>query len=376
LSVREDFPSADRLSNDWALIGSPEFNSPEITMAATIIPDFEPDDGGRYTIMTASETNEDSYFVSKEPTNTLRVDAGNTTVITVPFANWSPYFRRNERNTIVFGGTSGDNWLMFNGVVVGMSTTAWTTTTALNLYMGVLDSTLDGFFCGTIKEVKVFKQKLTQQEAIDYHNNETYCWRSKAVVDLPMLQAQHDPPLTLDVSGNGNHGTLSGVVKLDRRGYKDNGSSSFIEMPTIPDRNDFVWMSLLKFEETGTDQVIATNGAGFIFRRLSSGIIRATKQTIGGGDSDRPTYLGTHHTVALVVSSTDGISTYIDGVLAGNDSNTEDSPVPGSLRLGKSSADSWWHKGEYHQFMMLRGTFTPTQVYDAHHQMRTQARMI
>jgi hypothetical protein len=231
LSVREDFPSADRLSNDWALIGSPgvddglildgtnyarrnlvgsEFCCNEVSIAAKFIPAFSASDNIEPRLIGNAEYQ--IFKTNNANFNTLRIRLGGTTIANVPFATYSQYWVEGGLNTLVVAGESGDTSAWLNGnLILDSAATVWSYSAQTSLYAGRYSLASTGFFLGTIKEVKVFKQKLTQQEAIDYHNNETYCWRSKAVVDLPMLRLQHDPNNTTGVelvtNGDFSNGT-------------------------------------------------------------------------------------------------------------------------------------------------------------------------
>jgi hypothetical protein len=409
LSVREDFPSADRLSNDWALIGSPgvddglildgtnyarrnlvgsEFDSDKISTTVEFWPEFGT---GENVIRRIYNTNGDDFVAGKwnnAAGNVLKIRMRDTS-FDIPESTYGPYWVVGGRNTLVVFGEPGDTSAVLNGhLILDGATAVWgNKVTQSELYVGARDLGTN-LFLGTIKEVKVFKQKLTQQEAIDYHNNETYCWRSKAVVDLPMLQAQHEPPLTLDVSGGGYNGTLIGVTKLDRRGYQTGGSGNIRTAANVLSVSPKISFGFLVcVEKNGASQVIGA------FENPNLSEISCIMQYIGGVDSIAFFSGGSGGANAAIGSAPGGFFSVIgqyDGVdtsICINGISGANAPSPLPPLPSDSMVVSLFSRGDtittpasdgtkILSGFMLQDALTPTQVYDAHHQMRTQARMI
>jgi len=117
--------------------------------------------------------------------------------------------------------------------------------------------------------VKMFKNAIpTTQEAQDFHDNSTYDYMNDTVVDLPMGAAQHDPVnnRTLDVSGNGLHGTLGDgdggsttPTKSDCCGYDFDGSDDYITLGNnaLLRPTDAITVSVLSSgDDSGNDEIV------------------------------------------------------------------------------------------------------------------------
>jgi len=97
--------------------------------------------------------------------------------------------------------------------------------------------TLAARFTGQIKYIHLFIGALDADDAVAIHNNTLYTYRNRAILDLPMTMATHDPTnvRTLDVSGNGNHATFGDgstattyPTKYGTRGYTYDGGDYLV----------------------------------------------------------------------------------------------------------------------------------------------------
>ena len=110
------------------------------------------------------------YSIYRSAANDLVVYFGNTSVLTIAVATWSPYWLQDKRNVILAYGTTGANVLVLNGNSVGTSATAWTAANPSTFYFGS-DNAGQNCFAGKIRNTLTFTQTLTIQEGKDYFNS-------------------------------------------------------------------------------------------------------------------------------------------------------------------------------------------------------------
>ena len=83
--------------------------------------------------------------------------------------------------------------------------------------------------------IKIFNTALTAQEVLDYADDACFNYKKKAIIDLPMDMAHHDPTnlLMKDASGNNNNAVYSntGLTKLAQKGYTFTANNSV----SVPD---------------------------------------------------------------------------------------------------------------------------------------------
>lgn len=132
-------------------------------------------------------------------------------------ATWDGADAKLYLNGVIQSGTDGFSIVDTPGTVIGANTNA------------------GADFTGTISYIKVFKGVvLTAEDAANYHNNANYNYEQKATLHWPLLSANHDASYsrTLDVSGNGFHGSFGGNPTKDTtRGYTTDGND-YIQSPT------------------------------------------------------------------------------------------------------------------------------------------------
>uniref|UniRef100_A0A6M3XLE5 Lectin/glucanase superfamily protein n=1 Tax=viral metagenome TaxID=1070528 RepID=A0A6M3XLE5_9ZZZZ len=167
-----------------------------------------------------------------------------------------------------------------NGVATATITTARshvtvTTATAFNadaIQIGQDDS----FGQFKIEDLKMWTNVLITKETLDYTNNDTFTYRNKAVIDLPMTMENHDPTnvRTLDVSGNGNHGTFEDTpTKLTTsKGYSFDGTNDDLSCGNVGTmKSAAFWI-----KPTTTSEDIADMDGGTHTIEVGSGTITAT----------------------------------------------------------------------------------------------------
>jgi hypothetical protein len=456
LSVREDFPGAGRLSNDWTLVGSPvvydglhldgtnyarrnlvgsETRSKTLSAAFRFIPGFDLDDGVNHYFSDGNAGNR--LILQKGSTGALVVFVENTVaVLIIDKEALEPYWKCNRENTIVLALESGGNVAYLNGVLVGTSGTPWSEFSAKDLFVGA-SNTGGNRFLGTIKEVKVFKQKLTQQEAVDYHNNETYCWRSKAVVDLPMRQAQHDPNradgIERTTNGDfqlwtdptvpdsytkfGTHDELNFVAE-DALGCRVRSSGTFFGIEQVTTVIGSWYMVALEVTSYTFGQIQLRTGSTIIgvldspgvfhfFFRAEANTVRITRgtacdlvvnnfsvqasaaRTLDVSGNGTHAGLGDGSTASTIPDKSqtrgyrfDSVGDFMSGLPALSGDYTVVFAEPNNVSVDNS--DTLYNQiqtpggfgGHLLELVVVPELLTPTQVFDAIHQMRTQARMI
>ncbi|MCP4711233.1 MAG: LamG domain-containing protein, partial [Planctomycetes bacterium] len=169
-----------------------EFNSNKISIVFEFWPEFAADDNVSSFLI---DTTGGRTIVRKNSVNQLQVYLGGTTNVgTVALASYQALWLQNKRNVIQVSSTSGGGYtyIHFNGVLVKTSTVSWTITNTSVLFVGAAAAAAN-HFKGTIGEVKIIKGLLDEQDAVGYYNQDLYDYRDRALVDLPMGAAEHDP---------------------------------------------------------------------------------------------------------------------------------------------------------------------------------------
>lgn len=221
---------------DYTLEGT-ELSSASLSFKFRFIPDFAFDHNSQRTLIDT--TNGARYRVVKQnnaASNVLSIVLGGTTVADIASATYGAYWNVGVENTLSITSTTGDTSIWLNGTqILTNDNTAWSQVDPTHLYLGAkFDG--GGPFDGKILEMKIFKEQLTDQEGLDYSNEDWTSYRNQTVGDWPMTMAEHDIDnlVTLDVSGNGNHlnmGTGSVATRPTKntteQGYYIDGNDFF-----------------------------------------------------------------------------------------------------------------------------------------------------
>ena len=308
-----------------------------------------------------------------------------------------------DLNSFASSGTINLN--SWNFITMSYSLTSGNLTLSLNsvvetqAYVGThKDVSLDGlgtfndltFFEGKMEDVKIFNKVLTAGEITDYFNNQTFDYRNRSVLDLPMGAEQHDPTntRTLDVGRNASHGTLSGVVKLAKKGYTFDGVDDYLEIAHADYQlgsnltNGFTisaWIRIAGVGESNNGRILdksddVTSGNGFYWRVNNATPTGVTFQ-INGGTARNGANTLTHgnsawYHVLLTVSSAQLINFYYDGTLSG----TADQDLVQTIstitttnvmRVGnRSSATDRSFDGDIRLVKMFDFVLSPIQIKD------------
>jgi hypothetical protein len=175
-----------------------EFLDPEFSAIIPFWPGFATnEDANFYLFDTDASSRHLMVKLNNASNNVIQLRIGGTIIASIPSATYSPYWAVGERNLIAISGTSAatNAWLISSlgvGQILTNDTTVWAPGRPIELYTGAQNNGANKFR-GKIGHIQFFKARLTEQEAIDYYNDDVYTYREKAVVDLPMLAAQHEP---------------------------------------------------------------------------------------------------------------------------------------------------------------------------------------
>jgi len=173
------------------LLGN-EVNNDLITFVVEFTPHFS-DDGADRVLYDTTNANGGRCLLYKASNDSLLFYAGNTTIDTITWANYSAYWLENQRNVIVAVADSGDSYLYLNGTAItSADPSAFTEGSESTLYVGVSNSAA-GKFDGEIHSVKILHAKLTAAEAQDFYDHSTYTYENSATAHWRMRAQDHDP---------------------------------------------------------------------------------------------------------------------------------------------------------------------------------------
>ena len=146
------------------------FNSAEISIVMEFYPDFVPSVNVRYWLYTTSSASIYGFYkMDNANSNVLRCYLGNTVIVEIAEATYSPYWRQNGKNVIVITGDSANNvtnvWLN-EGHVVDGDTTAWSVADPSTLHIGSRYDAINQFD-GKVTKFQVYPFVLTPLQVQD-----------------------------------------------------------------------------------------------------------------------------------------------------------------------------------------------------------------
>ena len=362
-----------------------EFGPTVISVVAEFWPDFEYTENLIRYIVSANANGCLIFKHDNGNSNALVVYLGGAAIASVNSSVYGSYWNVNAKNVVQVMGTSGDTDIYLNGVFLQNSASAFTTPSPTSFFVGA-SSAGNSWFKGTIKQVKVFNRLLTASDALNYYNGTTYTYRNRAILDLPMLAAQHDAAnvRTLDVSGSANHATFGDgstgttyPTKLTERGYSFDGVDDYMELTDV---------NTLEFTDDETIFYIAKN-------MISNGYVYSTRIDAIGGFSSyldagllvKPVLGSTIQTGASTIVGTEFFSgcvtrnsnistiTYLNGIHDGNAGITG-SYTNGTRQLigarGVAGGGiSFPAVGDILSLLRFDFALSPLQIADLHHRM-------
>lgn len=278
LSFAEDFSSSDNVTdNGGAETGTPTFtngivldgttdyvsynsfegklDSASLSFVIRFTPDFNYNENVQRCLIDSGTAGQ-RHLVFKNnnaANNVLSITMGGTGIHSLSEAEYSAYWNVNEENVLVISATTGNTSAWLNGTkVLNADATAWSATNPTDFYAGI-NASKSTFWSGTIHEIKIFKSKLSDEEAVAYSNNTQADYMTGITLDMPLNMANYDPTNTqvLDISGNEHHGTIvaSPIKSTFETGmYFNSSSSQYINIPTITDpiTGDFTMSGFVK----------------------------------------------------------------------------------------------------------------------------------
>jgi hypothetical protein len=294
---------------------------------------------------------------------------------------------------LVYDSSSGST-LYIDGVAVDTDATISTTNTnAYNAATGCNDNSSSRYLDGLVSYVKVFKGvALTTQEVLDYHNNATYDYMNDTVVDLPMTLETHDPTnnRTLDVSGNGLHGTLGagdgGVTtptkNTDRCGYNYDADDDYINLGNnaLLRPTDGLTISVWSVDTADANVEIVnyreSGGSGIFALYKVTNAICAIKTSddvseTASHDAEHQNGVWTH-TVLTFSQDDQEVRSYIQGIVQADIEATADLPLATELAgldnvyIGSATATLRNWGGDIAMFKLWDKRLTPLQIADLH----------
>lgn len=300
---------------------SDEFNSDNISLVIDFEPDFEADDSIAHAIFDGDSGLR--YGVIKSNTNTLDIRLGGQTIASLSLIAYQAFWNVNSRNNIVISGTSGSTnaWLNGNQVVTN-STTVFTAKKNFTCFVGS-DFLGSSKYSGKITSVKIFQTLFEAQDAINYYKNSNFSYHKNSVLHIDMSARLYDPSnhTQLDLSPLKNNviiGNGAGSNSPEKKnGHYEYSTAEALDAGTdvsLNLKNNFTWFCVAERRQ-GLESVLISTGGGALFRILSTGEVRYTKQGITGFNSNSLIQSGQVYFICLTQSSTEGAKIYINGNL-------------------------------------------------------------
>jgi len=202
------------------------FNNMGLSMVLKFIPDWSSSDGSIHFIFDTNGPSNSRLW--KMTNNDLRLVLNGTT-IDIPYATWSPYYYQGQMNTLVIACESGKNNVWLNdGFILDNDGTTWSTIEHSELYIGT-DSTGNNSASGNYRECKIFTERITYDDAVNYLRNEMFNYMRHLIEYWPMRTSDESGSTTVGVKGKVLE-FVGGVTKIPgSRGYMFDGSTGYME---------------------------------------------------------------------------------------------------------------------------------------------------
>jgi hypothetical protein len=345
------------------------FESGVFSAVIEFTPNFELNDGSIHYFFRALGASATSFY--KDSDGTLKLRNG-TNVSAFTLASLEPYWKTNQRNVIVVTrATTPASVVYLNGVFISTQTNPMTFGTPhTSLLIGAVE-TPASYFSGTIHSVKFFKHYaagglLTTQEALDYYTGQTFNYMKRASVILPMTAENHDATngITKDVSGRGNDFTITGAVKLARRGYSLSGNNNFQAALELVGAGDITIGGVYNLTTfTGANYRFAENGKIIFYLASATGIINFSSNAgVSAAATTGPLMPGVHSLFATR-SAAGTVAFYLDGKV-----------IPSTTNSGATAAGTYGLKfggtpsviGNDYGNYLFPFLMTPLQIADLH----------
>ncbi|QDP57911.1 MAG: putative concanavalin A-like lectin/glucanases superfamily protein [Prokaryotic dsDNA virus sp.] len=366
-------------SNDYVSYNNVDskFDSSTVSIVVKFSPEFALADGNNHYIF--STTSED-YRLYKTTTNRLQLTLGNTLIANI---NVDAAWNGNGDNIVVVTGESTNTDVWLNGTqVLTSDASAWSQVNVTELYIGAASNGV-AKFQGTIREFKVFKTKLTDDEAEQISDGSTYDYINETVLDVPLNLANHDATneQVIDISAEGNDmdwGTGAAATfptkNTQTQGYSFDGGDFFVVSSGLG-ITDYPFTMSCMFSNTAAgisaaiDLADSTDGARNYSIYVDTNEIVKVAQRNGGGWATAGTVVGDKgewiHVVAVFGSATSRII-YINGREDGEDTTSVAFFTPNRFTIGRLGdlTPSSMLTGEIAKVKVWDSELTPLQVSD------------
>lgn len=244
------------------------------------------------------------------------------------------------------------------------------------------------YSAGKIKSLKIWKCELTSQEVSDISSNKTFLYERKALINLPMGIAQHDPTSvrTLDMSGKGNHGTFGDgststtypTKLVDKHGYYFDGGDSikFNNYASIYASTALTFCMTANLTDTTTKYIVGWlngggGGAGYGIAVNVTGTGKIEAYTCGAGWMSTVNIIRPGHIFTYVYTQ-NGTSwkCYLNGKLDNSGTSlTSIIPDYGAKYLMRRQDVATYAFGTMYDFKFYDFVISPIQAADYHLQM-------
>jgi len=264
------------------------------------------------------------YFAVNSDSTIRWYERDNSVAGTVTELNSTDTITLNSWHHIVFVRDGGTNYIYVdNGTPASASNS--TITHAAGFTLGRAGNYTVKYWEGKIDQVRIFDKALSSGEVTTL-SNETYASSTKSTTDIfsdgsgvALYELDEDAN---DTAGAGNNGKFGDAAFF-------NGSSSYIDIPTIPNitgsGSDFSFSAWFNFDGTSGDRYIMSFrensfielgfNSGYSPRKLEFKVNDGSNKVILVDESEI-TYNSWHH-VCLTAESSGNLTAYLDGTVKG-----------------------------------------------------------
>lgn len=151
-----------------------EANCTSITIACRFTPDFQPStELLRRGFFRMGDTTTDGDYECRilETSGNMRLRLGDTQIFDNPVANFDSIWNKDQENTLIITGTSGDNDIYLNGTRIGGDSDAWSPNSPTSITIGNCVGNT-GYWDGHIRDFCMWNRILSDAERAQYENGE------------------------------------------------------------------------------------------------------------------------------------------------------------------------------------------------------------
>ena len=219
-------------SGDVAIFSCDTCTGEKVSIVFKFNPSFEADDDINHGLWSTENDTYRFYKHAGTVGNKLYfVAQTNVVIATVLLVDYQPYWKTNEDNVFVLTLESGDTDIWLNGnKILSDRGTAITTDNFSKIAAGLGSISGVGTYVGSIKELKVFNRKISDEEALLYSlDNIGMSYEKDALLNYITDNNTAELGKIVDISGNGLDLTTTGTVAKvsDGWGYDLCGADNY-----------------------------------------------------------------------------------------------------------------------------------------------------